>query len=164
MAAPVGSAFLAQVALEEAISFQPHVGIPIAVEARFVRAALVLLCQEVANSNGQGQHPGIVIMRIIGMALGIKYRGSKDGIRKVLPARPRLERRQVGAGTGVERLFDFRRAALHQAKISAGQFLPECEAGHPADRKWNQRDSFEHGLDSGISRQSIGVSRQNSHW
>ena len=120
--------------LEQTICLQPHVGVPIAVEARFVSAAFILARQQITNSNGQSQHLRIVKMPIFGMAFGIEHGGREDGVREMFPARPSLERRQVRAGLSVERLSDFGGPGFHQPEISCGEFLgigKSCRRGEP---------------------------------
>jgi hypothetical protein len=64
---PPRSALLAEIALEQTVGFQPHVGIPVAVQARFILAFLVFAGQQIPNLDGQRKHPGIVEAGIFGM-------------------------------------------------------------------------------------------------
>src|SRR6185295_452469 len=73
LALPPRSAFFSQIASEQAICFEPHIGVPIAVEARLVSALLVLAGQQIADAKSKRQHSGIAVVSVGWMFFGIQH-------------------------------------------------------------------------------------------
>ena len=134
VAPPARSALVAQLMIEQAVSFKPHIRVPVAVEARFIDAIFVRGRQQIANLDGQSQHPGIVIMRVRGMPFCVQNRGSQNSVGKMTPLRPRFQLRKVGHGLGDQCSVDLCSSGFHQAKVSARQRLRKRDSFHCPSR------------------------------
>src|SRR5262245_10317275 len=99
LAPPARPALVTQVISQEAERLQPDVGIPVAVESRFVSTLLALARQQVADTDRKIAHPGVAIPLIGGMLFCVENGRCEYRVRKVPPSTTlRLEGLQIGRG------------------------------------------------------------------
>src|SRR5262245_10750915 len=68
---PARAALFSQLAFEQTISFEPHINVPVAVEARLKNSLLILSGQQITDANGERQHFGITEASIARMVFGV---------------------------------------------------------------------------------------------
>src|SRR5262245_11085332 len=68
---PTRAALFAQLALEQAISLEPHVSVPVAVQARLENPLFILARQQISDANGERQHFAITEARVALMLFGV---------------------------------------------------------------------------------------------
>ena len=133
---PARAAVFSQVWFEQPVRFQPHVRVPIAVQARFVQSLLVLTRQQVSDPNGLSQHPGVVITDVGRMLFCVEHRRRQDGVRKMPPSCLCFDLFEPGARQVVQAPFDGGGSGFQQPEVAGRERVGGLDRG--ADRSPQQ--------------------------
>ena len=133
---PARPAWFSQVGFEQPVRFQPHVRVPIAVQARFVQSLLVLTRQQVSDANGLSQHPGVVITHVGWVLFCVEHRRRQDGVREMPPARLCFNLFEPGARQVVQAPFDRGCSGFQQPEVAGRERVGGPDRG--ADRSPQQ--------------------------